>query len=45
MATPFNNINMVAFNRRQIRAAAQNLGILHDNTETPATLTAKVKAK
>jgi len=45
MASVFSNINMVAFNRAQVRSAAKSLGILHDNTETIASLTTKVKAK
>lgn len=45
MASIYTNINMTAFNKRQVRAAAKNLGILHDNSETVASLTTKVKAK
>jgi hypothetical protein len=45
MASVYTNVNMVAYNRKQIRAAAQNVGILHDNAPSTATLLAAVKAK
>lgn len=45
MATVYSNINMTAMNKKQIKAAAQNVGILHDNSETAASLLTKVKAK
>lgn len=45
MASVYTNVNMTAFNKKQVRTAAQNLGILHDSNESASSLTTKVKAK
>lgn len=45
MASVYSAENMVAANRKQIRRAAQNVGILHDNSISTTALLAAVKAK
>ncbi len=45
MASQYSADNLVAANKFQLRTYARNLGILHDNSETLATLVTKIKAK
>lgn len=45
MANVFTNVNMVAFNRPQLRAVARALGVPHDNASTNAALITAIRAK
>lgn len=45
MATVYSNVNMVAYERAQLRAVARSLNVPHHNLTTNAAILTAIKAK